>query len=267
VGGIRHAEGALSARHDARRAARIAGFGVLTAGMLPGMLCHEALAGAESAARRGAVVSAWVGAWSSGMLSMFGLRVRIEGPLPAPDRARLIVSNHRSTADILILLRTFGARMVSRADIARWPLIGWAARSVGTVFVDRGDAASGATAVRLMCSRLQSGTTVAVFPEGTTFPDDEVRPFQTGAFVAAARAGVDVLPVGLAYQQGSGAAFFGESFTAHLSRMAAADPSRVVMCIGPIIGHEEGLLPSGLRARAQASVEELVRHARSLVDA
>jgi 1-acyl-sn-glycerol-3-phosphate acyltransferase len=243
------------------------GFGVLTAGMLPGMLFHRALVGAANEARRDAVGRAWVGAWSAGMLSLFGLDVRVVGSRPAPDRGCLIVANHRSTADILVLLRTFGPQMVSRADLARWPLIGLAARSVGTVFVNRKDAASGATAVRLMCSRLAAGASVAVFPEGTTFPDDEVRPFQTGAFLAAARAAVDVLPVGLAYQRGSGAAFFGETFPAHLSRMAAADPSRVVMCIGPAIGHEAGLRAAGLRARAHAAVEGLVRQAREIVDA
>jgi 1-acyl-sn-glycerol-3-phosphate acyltransferase len=234
--------------------------------MLPGMLLHRALAGAGDAARRDAVGRAWVGAWSAAMLTMFGLDVQVVGPLPEPGRGRLIVANHRSTADILILLRTFGPQMVSRADLARWPLIGPAARSVGTVFVDRKDAASGATAVRLICSRLEAGASVAVFPEGTTFPDDEVRPFQTGAFLAAARAGAELLPVGLAYQRGSGAAFFGETFPAHLSRMAAADPSRVVLCVGPVIGHEEGLRAAGLRARAHAAVEALVRQAREVVD-
>ncbi len=114
--------------------------------------------------------------------------------------------------------------MVSRADLAGWPLIGFAARSVGTVFVDRADAASGASALRSMRTHLAAGSSVIVFPEGTTFPDDEVRPFQPGAFVAAARAGVDVLPVGLAYETGSGAAFFGEAFTAHLARWPPPSP-------------------------------------------
>jgi 1-acyl-sn-glycerol-3-phosphate acyltransferase len=267
VGGLRDAEDALSARRHARRAARIAGFGALTAGMLPGMLCHQALVGAANEARRDAVGRAWLGAWSTAMLALFGLQVTVTGPLPAPGRARLIVANHRSTADILILLRMFGAQLVSRADLARWPLIGRAARSVGTVFVDRKDAASGATAVRLICSRLEAGASVAVFPEGTTFPDDEVRSFQTGAFLAAARAKADVLPVGLAYQRGSGAAFFGETFPAHLSRMAAAEPSHVVMCVGPVIDHDGALRAAALRARAHAAVETLVQQARNIVDA
>lgn len=255
-----------SARTELRRAMRVAGFGALTAGMLPGMLAHQAVARAAGAASGDAVRDGWVGAWCGALLAMFGVRVVTPGPWLPSGRPRLIVSNHRSTADILILLRAFGGRMVSRADLAGWPLIGFAARSAGTVFVDRSDAASGASALRSMRTHLASGSSVIVFPEGTTFPDDEVRPFQPGAFLAAARAGVDVLPVGLAYQTGSGAAFFGEAFRAHLARMAAAEPSRVAMCVGPLI--EAGSRPraADLRARAHAAVQELVHQARRLVD-
>jgi 1-acyl-sn-glycerol-3-phosphate acyltransferase len=156
--------------------------------------------------------------------------------------------------------------MVSRADLSRWPLVGVAARSVGTVFVDRSDAVSGANAVRTIRTLLARGSTVIVFPEGTTFPDDEVRPFHAGAFVAALRSGADVVPVGLAYQTGSGAAFVNESFGAHLSRMAAAEPSSVAMCVGEPIAIAAGARAADLRERAHAAVQRLVREARALVD-
>jgi 1-acyl-sn-glycerol-3-phosphate acyltransferase len=257
----------MSVRGKVLTGTRIAGLGAITAGMLPGLLAHEAAATrlmGEPATER--VRDAWVGAWSAAMLALFGLHVTRDGPVPPPGRARLIVSNHRSTADILILLRTFGGRMVSRADLAGWPLIGFAARSAGTLFVDRADAASGATALRSMQSHMARGSSILVFPEGTTFPDDTVRPFHPGAFVAAARARVDVVPVGLAYEKGSGAAFFGESFTAHLARMAAARPSRVALCVGPIFEGGARGRASELRDRAQGAVQELVIRARGIVD-
>jgi lyso-ornithine lipid O-acyltransferase len=249
-----------------RRAARIAGFGALTVGMLPGMIAHQTLRRAAGS-DPDAVRDGWVGAWSKALLTLFGIRVLLDGAMPPPGRPRLVVSNHRSTADILILLRLFGGRMVSRADLATWPLIGFAARSAGTVFVDRADAASGATALRSMRTHLAEGSTILVFPEGTTFPDDEVRPFHPGAFVAAARAGVEVVPVGIAYQAGSGAAFFGESFGKHLARMAAAEPSRVALCVGPVIGGAGRTRAGDLRDRAHTAVQDLVHSARQLVDA
>jgi 1-acyl-sn-glycerol-3-phosphate acyltransferase len=156
--------------------------------------------------------------------------------------------------------------MVSRADLAGWPLVGVAARAVGTVFVDRADAASGASAVRAIRDRLAEGRTVIVFPEGTTFPDDAVRPFHAGAFVAALRSGADIVPVGLAYRTGSGAAFVNESFPQHLARMAAAAPSDVVMSVGAPIAVEAKAKAAQLRDLAHAEVQKRVDEARIAVD-
>jgi 1-acyl-sn-glycerol-3-phosphate acyltransferase len=197
---------------------------------------------------------------------MFGVTAVTLGAMPARGRGRLVVANHRSTADILVLLRAFGGHMVSRGDLTRWPLVGAAARAVGTLFVERSNAVSGAQAVRAIRDRLAEGHTVIVFPEGTTFPDDEVRPFHTGAFIGAVRGGAEILPVGLAYGKGSGAAFVNESFPAHLARMAAARPSKVVMCVGEPLAVPEDARAAPLRDLAHAEVQRLVRDARRWVD-
>ena len=254
----------MNAKRELRRAGRIAGFGALTATMLSGFLAHDTIAPAK---QRDAVREGWVGAWATGLLGLFGVRVMARGaPRELGPGGHLIAANHRSTADVLVLLRAFGGHMVSRADLARWPLVGQAARSVGTLFVDRTDAVSGASAVRTIRTRLTAGAKIIVFPEGTTFPDDEVRPFHAGAFVAALNTGADIVPVGLAYGQDSGAAFVNETFPQHLARMAAAEPSSMAMCIGPPILIEPGVRAAALRDRTQAEVQRLVHEARRLVD-
>ena len=268
----------MSPSRELRRVARIAGFGALTAAMLPAFLARRRMV---SERQRAAVRERWVRAWCTALLGLFGVRVlvKVDGsgesrrrpdessaPLLPRDRGHLVVANHRSTADILVLLRTFGGHMVSRADVAHWPLLGRGARSVGTVFVDRSDAISGASAVRAMRALLARGSTVIVFPEGTTFTGDAVRPFQAGAFVAALRSGADVVPIGLAYAEGSGAAFVNETFRAHLARMAAADPSDVALCVGRPILVAPDSRAADLRDRAQADVQRLVHDARRLVD-
>jgi 1-acyl-sn-glycerol-3-phosphate acyltransferase len=242
----------------------VAALGATTGVMLPAFLARMAVA---PEGERGAVRDRWVRLWSRTLLETFGVRALIHGAPPEGGRGRLVVANHRSTADILLLLGVFGGAMVSRADVAGWPLIGAAARAVGTVFVDRSSAFSGATAVRAIRTRLARSSTVIVFPEGGTSAGDEVRPFRPGAFVAALRAEADVVPVGLAYEWGSGAAFVDESFPAHLSRMAGAAPSRVAMCIGAAIAFDPSVRAPGLRDRAHAEVARLVADARRLVDA
>jgi 1-acyl-sn-glycerol-3-phosphate acyltransferase len=247
-----------------RAAARIAGFGALTGAMLPVFVARQAVAGEAGRER---VRRRWVGAWASGLLSLFGVSAIVAGEARSGDgRGRLVVANHRSTADILVLLRAFGGRMVSRADLSGWPLVGPAARAAGTLFVDRSDRLSGAAVVRQIRRQLAAGSTVIVFPEGTTFPDDEVRPFHPGAFVAAVNAEVAVVPVGLAYATGSGAAFVNESFPAHLKRMAAAAPSCVGVCIGAPIEPGPGDRAAHLRDLAHTEVQRLVHDARHLVD-
>jgi len=244
----------VSVGRQLRRAGRIAGFGAVTSAMLPAFLAHERLSPATDKDR---VRERWVAAWCGALLGLFGVRVLTRGAVPRSGRGHLVVANHRSTADILVLLRAFGGHMVSRADLAGWPLVGVAARAVGTVFVDRSDAASGASAVRAIRDRLA---------EGRTFPGDEVRPFHAGGFVAALRSGADIIPVGLAYGTGSGAAFVNESFAAHLARMAEASPSDMVMSVGEPIVVREKARAAQLRDHAHAEVQRLVGEARALVD-
>jgi 1-acyl-sn-glycerol-3-phosphate acyltransferase len=228
--------------------------------MLPPYLVRHALAGS----RRDEVRDLWLRRWSHALLDLFAVQVEVHGRA-TPGRGRLVVANHRSTIDIAILLSTFGGRMVSRADVAGWPIVGAAARAVGTVFVDRRSATSGAKTIRAIRDALRAGDTVCLFPEGTTFEGDEVRPFHAGAFVAAVRSGAEIVPVGIAYESGSEAAFVGESFLAHLSRMAGGEPTRVTACVGEPFAVDGTRAPQ-LRERAHAEVQRLVEEARRLSD-
>ncbi len=247
-----------------RRVVRGGGFAVITAAMLPPFVARFAL---TEPAARATVRDRWVARWSDALLSLFAIVVDAgRAPPRAPGRGRLVVANHRSTIDVALLLRTFGGRMVSRADLSRWPIVGAAARAVGTIFVDRKSAVSGASTIRLVRDALEAGDTVCLFPEGTTFEGDEVRPFHAGAFIAAHRARAEILPVGIAYERGSGAAFVGEPFLKHLERMAGADPTFVVARAGePFEAGERARAPE-LAARARQDVQTLVNEARAICD-
>jgi lyso-ornithine lipid O-acyltransferase len=253
------------ARDRARQAYRAGGFLTLTAAMLPVYLSHLHRTADPD---KDVVRDLWVRRWARALLRLFAIDVAIKGSVPPStrkgDRGRLIVTNHRSAIDIGVVLATFGGTIVSRADIATWPVVGAAARSVGTVFVDRGDAKSGAATIRMIQKHLEDGQTIAIFPEGTTFEGDEVRPFHGGAFIAAVRAGAEVLPVGLAYPSGSGAAFINETFVAHLGRMAKSTTTRMGLTVGPPILAEKSMRAAQLSERTHAEVSRLVHDARRL---
>ena len=246
-----------------RQVTRASGFLGLTALMLPPFLARM---GATSDADRAAVRDAWVGRWARALLRLFAIEVVTDGIVPPPTqghgRGRLVVTNHRSAIDIGVVLSTFGGTMVSRADLATWPVLGPAARAVGTVFVDRSSAKSGAATIRSMQKLLEEGQTINLFPEGTTFEGDEVRTFHGGAFVSAVRAEAEILPVGITYPRASGAAFFNETFTSHLGRMARSGATRMVLSVGTPFVARKSDRATDLTKRAHDEVQVLVARAR-----
>jgi 1-acyl-sn-glycerol-3-phosphate acyltransferase len=249
-----------------RRAARIGGFLTLTSVMLPAFVARRAL---TPAARRDPVRDAWVRAWSGGLLRLFSITIDLDPRGWSVARShrggRLIVANHRSAIDVAVLLRIFGGYMVSRADLSEWPLVGAAAKSVGTIFVDRSSTTSGAGALREIRRNLKEGQTVILFPEGTTFEGDSVRPFHAGAFVSALHAGTTIVPVGLAYPLDSQAAFVDETFTRHLVRMAGAGATRLAVRVGEPMRVAPHARASDLATAARDAVQALVSAARAAV--
>jgi 1-acyl-sn-glycerol-3-phosphate acyltransferase len=148
--------------------------------------------------------------------------------------------------------------MLSRADVANWPILGRLARLGGTIFVDRADKGSGARAIRAIRSALVAGETVSAFPEGTTFAGDEVRPFQPGVFSAAHGNRTPVVPVGLAYDEGS--EYVGTTFGRHLIDLAARSRTRVSLVAGEPF--EPARDTRTTTAEAHVRVQALVHEAR-----
>jgi 1-acyl-sn-glycerol-3-phosphate acyltransferase len=257
----------LALADRARASYRAAGFGAVTLALGSAYAAEARLCASFPQPFRRQVRDDWTRRWSETLLALFAISVERYTPVPprASGRGRLIVANHRSAIDIGLLLGTFGGHMVSRADLSTWPILGPAARSVGTLFVERTRATSGAELIRLMRDQLKAGDTVSIFPEGTTFAEDTVRPFLPGGFAAAYKADVDIVPVGIAYERGSGAAFVDDTFLQHLARLSAAPPTRVGMWIGEPIP-SDGRKTAELAELTAAAVDRCVREARARVD-
>ena len=96
----------------------------------------------------------------------------------------LFVANHLSWLDILLLAGATGSAFVSKAEVARYPLIGWLARLNRTIFVARAERGAVRGQVDAVRSTLATGQPVALFPEGTTAGGDEVLPFRASLFAS-----------------------------------------------------------------------------------
>lgn len=136
--------------------------------------------------------------WARDMLRILGIPLQVEGtpPLQGPV---LLVANHISWLDILVLHAARHCRFVSKADVRHWPLIGTLATGGGTLYIEREKRRDAMRVVHHMAESLQAGEIVAVFPEGTTGDGRELLPFHGNLVQAAISAGVPVQPVGLRF--------------------------------------------------------------------
>jgi len=202
-------------------------------------------------------------AWARGMLSLFNIRVHGPERMVLPrNQPTLLVCNHRSPIDIIVILERFGGAFLSRHDVERWPLVGRAANLAQTLFVERGSHSSRLSALLALTRRLSEGGVVSVFPEGTTFAGDEVHAFQRGAFSAAHRAGAMIVPIGLAYPVGT--EFVGESFPTYFKRIGERPSMDVGLAVGSAFAAQAQAKTLALMCRER--VQRLVQEARTRLD-
>jgi 1-acyl-sn-glycerol-3-phosphate acyltransferase len=130
------------------------------------------------------------------VLRAFGIRVSVSGRAPARG---LVVSNHLSYLDIMILGSAMPCFFVSKAEIARWPYFGKAARTGATIFIDRQSRASTAEVAALISERLSLPVPVLLFPEGTSTDGSSVLRFHSSLFQPAVAAAAPITPAAVRY--------------------------------------------------------------------
>jgi 1-acyl-sn-glycerol-3-phosphate acyltransferase len=112
------------------------------------------------------------------------------------DEAYVIVANHQSTLDILVLFRLFvHFKWVAKAEAFLVPFIGWNMFLNRYVRLRRGDRRSVMDMMATSEQELRAGSSILIFPEGTRSRDGELQPFKQGAFTLAKRAAAPILPV------------------------------------------------------------------------
>ncbi len=144
--------------------------------------------------------------WYRILLWALGWKVRHQGRM-TDQRPLLVVSNHVSWSDIAVLRAQSDVVFVSKAEVARWPLIGWLAKLQRTIFVDRERRGRSAEQAGELAARFREGEAVVLFPEGTTADGNHLLPFKSALFGAlalgrqteAARSTIVVQPAAIAY--------------------------------------------------------------------
>ncbi len=124
-----------------------------------------------------------------------GYHINIHGELP--KQPGLVIPNHISYADILVLASLFPASFVAKIQIKSWPLIGWISTLAGTIYVSRMKERALLTVNESVKQRLATGQNVVVFLEGQTSDGEQVLPFRSPILESVVGETIPVIPVSL----------------------------------------------------------------------
>lgn len=116
-----------------------------------------------------------------------------------PAGACIVVANHASYLDGIVLTAALPPdfSFVIKREAARVPVIGLLLRRLRSHFVDRFDRHAGRADAGQLLKSAQRGHPIGIFPEGTFIAEAGLRDFHRGAFVAACRAELPVVPAGI----------------------------------------------------------------------
>jgi len=153
-------------------------------------------AGRSEAGRR-----AWQKRTAQGLLRSMEVEVKMEG---VPPTTGLLVSNHLSYLDILVLASVAPCIFVSKQEVRGWPVFGWLARCAGTIFVNRQSRSDVARVSQEITQTLHCGAVVTLFPEGTSSNGSSVLPFRSSLLEPILQQNQPVTPAALDYSLAAG---------------------------------------------------------------
>jgi 1-acyl-sn-glycerol-3-phosphate acyltransferase len=131
------------------------------------------------------------------IFAAWGVRLKISGTEHLPAERCIVVANHASYLDGLVMTAALPPRFafVIKKEMDRVPLASLLLRRIGSEFVDRHNRHKGAMDARRVLRRATQGQSLVFFPEGTFSTRPGLLRFHTGAFATASRAGCTVVPV------------------------------------------------------------------------
>jgi 1-acyl-sn-glycerol-3-phosphate acyltransferase len=140
--------------------------------------------------------------WFRMLVRILGLRItRVGMPTDGPV---LRVANHISWLDVVALNAISPSVFVAKAELAQWPLIGWMASWLGTLFLRRGDVLSSQRLTEVMGWQFRRAEAVTLFPEGTTGDGSALGKFHARLYQPALSTKTAVQPIAIAYPDADG---------------------------------------------------------------
>jgi 1-acyl-sn-glycerol-3-phosphate acyltransferase len=153
---------------------------------------------------------------------------------------------------------------VSKAEVRQWPVVGWLAEQLGTVFLQREKRSDAKRIMHELADHLVAGHAICVFPEGTTSDGRELLPFHANLFQATVSASRPVQPICLYYEDAHGNQ---STAPAYIDDLSLGESLDALLRGAPLTAHVyvcDPLAPGAerrvLAAEAQAAVQQALEH-------
>lgn len=215
--------------------------------------------------------------------ALIGVRIREIGKR-APDFPLLILANHASWLDIVVITALTPAVFVAKKEVAGWPIFGWLAKLQRTVFIDRERRHRTGAATQEIAARLIGGDAVVLFAEGTSSDGNRILPFRSALIGALHHAlgstthhdRVTVQPLSLAYVNLNGlplgrtfrsrVAWYGDAdLIPHLVRVCAAGAVDVTVSWGEPVSYDMSADRKDIARVAEQAVRRMTAQSRRTV--
>ena len=174
---------------------------------------------------------------------------------PYTEGPAIFISNHRSYIDPMAALQDIKALPVAKAEVAKWPLIGYAAKATGIMYVKREDKKSRSSTLAAMKKTLEMGYSVLIYPEGTTTREATTLPFKKGAFGLAVTQNVPIVPIAISYDNPDAIWDGPEPFISHVIQLFRKKKNRIKIRYGEPIRSDDNKV---LLAKTQSWINEQI---------
>lgn len=203
--------------------------------------------------------------WARASARIMGLCIHVRNRPPlAPF---LLISNHLSYVDIVVLASQLNCAFVAKSEVARWPILGFISASMNTVFIDRKKKRDLLRAMETAEATLDRGLGLVLFAEGTSSGGGKPQPFKSSMLDFAARRRMPVHYASIEYRVApheqparQSVCWWGSmTFSGHLFRLSQMSAFEAYLTFGsqPIINEDRRLLAAQLWSAVSAQLEPL----------
>lgn len=204
-------------------------------------------------------------AWSKRLLKIFNIHLAVQDAHLLIDSPYLMTSNHISWIDIHVINAFKPIRFVAKSEVEGWPVFGWMAKQLGTVFIRRDSSRHARQVVGQMAQVLKTES-ICIFPEGTSTTGECVLPFRPNLFEAAIASRAPVFPLAIQYisrstgERSEAPAFVGDMglLESMANILSTRDLQATLTVLSP---YRHGIEPSLDRKQLAAHAQELIARA------